>query len=430
MVHMGERHGVGPALAQVSLAGVAGALVVSCGIGPVVVSLFGGPVVAVVVGGVLVVVLVAALTAAASVAPGESWLTGNVGGRVCWALLVGGAGTGAWLLAWSVSDEARLGLSESPWLWWPATALLFALVAGVLLRRWYLALTSFAVLVAVALLMLRALAGALPSDVEQRLAASQVPRTSMMVTAVPGYHLVPAQGVWHLVPDDLDPNAPSPDVSLHALPDGPDCRFEPHDSRYPFTDRCEVERPGLFFLDGTPVRIGYAHRVGTTRLLLTAPPSFDRAVLREAVLTARVTDGVATAVVPGYSAGSASPQGTHFTPDDRSLLPGARYVSVGPRLGAGFGECTFGAQVCETESPALRYERFTDGQMYVRTEGGREFEIRGGPGVDREVLRTAALAARSATDEEALAMLPPPPPSPPDRSLMASVRTLSRTLFN
>jgi hypothetical protein len=284
-------------------------------------------------------------------------------------------------------------------------------------------------LVSVGLLLLQALADALPSEVEQRLAASAVPRTSLMVTTVPGYHVRPAPNVWHLEPDDLDTTAPPPDVALFALADSPDCQVEPHDSRYPMTPRCEVERPGLFFLDGSPVRIAYAHRVGTTRLLLTAPPSFDRAVLREAVLTARVTDGVATAVVPGYSAGSTSPQGTNFTPDDRSLLPGARYISVIPRPGASFSECTPTVLVCEVESPTLRYERFADEQVYLVIGGGREFEVRGGAAVDRTVLRTAALTARPATDEEVLAMLPPPPPSTPDRSVMARVRQLARDLF-
>ncbi|KOV85356.1 hypothetical protein [Nocardia sp. NRRL S-836] len=220
MEDVGERQGVGFALAQVGLAGVAGGLVVPMALGTVVGALLGS-VVALVVAAGMVVVLVVALTAVAALAPGESWLTGNRGGRVCWALLVTGAGFGLWLLAWDVTDDAELGISRSAASWLPATAALFALVAGTLLRRWYLALGSLAVLVAAGLLVLKALAGALPSDVDKRLAEVQVPRTSLMVATVPGYHLQPAQGTWYLLPDDGDPNPPSPDLGLFALADRP-----------------------------------------------------------------------------------------------------------------------------------------------------------------------------------------------------------------
>ncbi|KOV85357.1 hypothetical protein [Nocardia sp. NRRL S-836] len=147
------------------------------------------------------------------------------------------------------------------------------------------------------------------------------------------------------------------------------------------------------------------------------------------MLTARLADGSPAVTVPGYSATSTSPQGTHLTPDDRSLLPGARNISVGPRLGADPGECVYGAQVCEVESPTLLYERFTDTQDYVRNVGGMQFEVRGGLAVDRAVLRAAVLSARPATDDEALAMLPPPRPSTPDRSVRGAVRELARDLF-
>ncbi len=313
MEDTGKRHGIGRALVQVAAAGVVGAMVVLSSIGFVVGALFTGAAAVLVTGAVFLVVLVAALTAVAKLAPEASWLTGNRGGRVGWGALVGAGGTGLWLLAWDLTDAAALAVSRSAWLWVPGTVLLFALVATLLVRRWYLSLGALAVLLATALLVLKALAGAAPSDLDQRFANAGVARGALMVTTVPGYHLRPGQGTWYLEPDRVDPQA--------------------------------------------------------------------------------------------------------------------LFISVGPRLGADPGECVYGAKVCDVESTSLRYELFDDVQAYTRFVMGREVEVRAGLGVDRDLLRAAALAVRPATDREAWEALPEPRPSAPDRSVRGLARELARDLF-
>ncbi|HEX7301269.1 hypothetical protein [Lentzea sp.] len=414
---------------RTGLAGITGAVMAPVAAGTAVVGLFAGTAGFVALTLLVVVLFVVLLTFVAQVAPDESRFGGSGGGRVFWAVLVAAAGTVLWLLGWSVGDEAGLGLSGSPVLWVPATALLFALVAGTLLRRWYLALGSLAVLTALGLVLLDALAATLPSDVDRRAAGDDV--RSLLVASVPGYGVVSNQRSWQLRPLDVDPSStpPSPFVQLYAEPDAPDCQVDPYQTRYPSGPDCEVERPGLFFVQG-PVGNAYVHRVDGRRLVLAGPKSFDRAVLRDALLTARPTgqDGAVTATVPGYSATSVSSGGTVFTPDDRALLPGARNIEFSTRT-AFDGQCVYGALECVVESPSVRYERFEDAHVYVRVVDGKEVTVRGGLAVGRDVLRTAALAAHPATDDELRAMLPVEQPSTPDRSPMGVARHLARVLF-
>ncbi|HWO59869.1 MAG TPA: hypothetical protein VNO31_07540 [Umezawaea sp.] len=438
MVDTGERsapvrRGIRAVALEVGLVGVAGAVLTPLGVGLAVGALFVGQVGFLIAVPAVFALLVAVLSAVAKVAPDESWFTGTRGGRVFWGLVVGGVGAGLWLLGWGVGDEAGLGISRSAALWVPASVLLFALVAGVLLRRWYLALGSLAVLVVAGLLLLRALAAVLPSEVDQRLAGAHLSGEPIMVADVPGYHVLPQQRSWQLEPDGADPYPPSPFVSLRSLPDtsGPDCEVDAYSSAYPAVRSCEVDRPGLFFLLGAASANAYVHRVDGARLVLTAPDTVDREVLREGVLTARATgpSGFFTATVPGYTATSTSLEETVFTPDDRTLLPGARHVRVETRPAAIGGECLYGALDCQVESPVLRYERYGDDHGYVRTVDGLEVRVQGGLAVGKDVLRTAALAARRATDDDLLLILPPPPPTPPDHSVRAGVRELARALF-
>lgn len=422
----GERSGIWTALVQVGAAGAVGAVMVATGVGFGLAALFMGPVAVYGFALGFLVLFVAALAAVASVTPEASWLTGSRGGRVCWGLLVCGAGIGLWWLGWRVSDEAGLGLSRSGVTWVPATIVLFASVAGTLLRRWYLALGSLAVLVAVGLLLLKELAGYLPSDLDQRLAAAHVERDKVMVANLPGYHVMPNQTSWQLVADDNAENPPSPYVSLYAVADEPDCQRQPHDTRYPLTETCEVDRPGLFYLPGG-VQHAYVHRVDGRRFVLKGPLSLDRKVLREAVLTVRPTsppEGAFTATVTGYSKENAGPDETVFSPDDKSGLP--KYIEVGVQLAE--GRCGQFALACEVESPTLRYERYEDQHVYLRTAGDREIRALGGLSVGRDVLRAAVQNARPATDDDLRLMLPPTP-SKQDRSVMAAARGLARALY-
>lgn len=433
VVETGERSGRGiwPALAQAGVAGVAGAVMVPLGIRVVIGALIAFGVGGIVVAAAYFALFVAVLAAVAKVAPGESWLSTNLGARVVWGLLVGGVGIVLWLLGWSVSDEAGLGVSNSPSLWIPGGFLVFALLAGMLLRRWYLALGSLTVLVVAGLFLLKSLAATLPSELERRLAAAHVSRESIMAVAVPGYHVQPNQSAWQLVPDNEDPYQPSPYASLYSLEDTPpgDCEITPHDTKYPMSDDCEIDRPGLFYVKG--LSQAYVHRVDGKRIVLNAPNSVDRAVLRDAVLAVRPAEpaGSVTTTLPGYTATNVFPESTTFTPDDKTLLPGARLISVATQLSSIAGQCTYGALACEVESPALRYERFEDAHEYVRVAGSQEIRVRGGMAVGKDVLRTAVLAAHPATDDDLRLLLPASPPSTPERSPVGVVRELARALY-
>jgi hypothetical protein len=77
----------------------------------------------------------------------------------------------------------------------------------------------------------------------------------------------------------------------------------------------------------------------------------------------------------------------------------------------------------------LRYERYESEHGYVRIVDGLAVRVQGGMAVGKDVLRTAALAARPATDDDLRLMLPPPPTMPPDHSVRAGVRDLARALF-
>jgi len=132
VVETGERSGLGvlPALGQAGLAGVAGAVMVWFAL------------------------FVVALAAVAKVAPEESRLSLNLGERVIRALVIVGVSLGLLLLGWSVGHEVGIvGVLYEP-LWVPSGGLVFALVAGMFLRRWYLALGSFMVLVVLGLYLL------------------------------------------------------------------------------------------------------------------------------------------------------------------------------------------------------------------------------------------------------------------------------------
>ncbi|GLW91211.1 hypothetical protein Aglo03_20270 [Actinokineospora globicatena] len=421
------RRGVWLALAQVGLAGVVGGVFALLGTGVVVAMVFGGSSMGYLAALVLFVLLVALLMAVARVAPEASLLTRTRGGRLFWGVAVGGAGFGLWLLAWQVSDEAGLGFSKFPLL----SVVPFTLVAGVLLRRWYLALGFLAVSVTLALVLLHALAAALPSDVDQRLAAAQLARESIVVTSVPGYHALPQLKSWQLEPDGADPYPPSPYVTLYSLVDtpGPDCAFDESDSRFPAVLTCTAERPGLAYIDGAAVTNAYIHRVAGTQLLLTAPKYVDRAVLRDAILAARATDppGTFTTTIPGYTVESANPSGTSFIPDDRTLLPGSGTIQVHTRPAPTSDDCP---STCERETPTLRYERDAYIHQYVLRTGPLEIIVQGGLAVPRDTLRTATQTAHPATDDDLRLILPPAPPSrTQSHSPLESIRSLARTLF-
>ncbi len=194
-----------------------------------------------------------------------------------------------------------------------------------------------------------------------------------------------------------------------------------------------VESPGLFFIQGIAGRNAYVHHVGDSRMVLVAPDSVDRGVLREAVLAVHATDppGSVTTAIPGFTTNGATPDGTTFEPEDKTRLPGARNIELHTQGSVAPLRCQYGIDTedCEIESPSLMYAHYTNNtQVYARIVGSRQVSVVAGMGVDRSVLRTAALTARPATDDELRLVLPTPPPVR-DRSLMRAVRGLALDLF-
>lgn len=69
-----------------------------------------------------------------------------------------------------------------------------------------------------------------------------------------------------------------------------------------------------------------------------------------------------------------------------------------------------------------------DKHLYLSGHGSLEVTVTGGLGVDRALLRDAALSARRATDDELTAMLPPAPP-PPTTTVMDRARIWAKELL-
>ncbi|WP_121391256.1 hypothetical protein [Actinokineospora cianjurensis] len=270
----GAGESVKRSLARVGLAGLAGAFLAPLAVSFGVVAMFGGGSALLIAGPALFAVFVVVLMAVTRVAPEASWLPSSRGGRFVWAALVGGIGFGLWLLAWDITDEVHLGISQSQPLWLLLGVVPFALVAGVLLRRWYLALGSLVVFVAVSLVLLHALAGAVPSDVDQRIAAAQVDRSSLMVTAVPGYEPVPQQRTWYL----------SSRSGSSYIAVGPPLGTTPGQCTYGALT-CETESPTLRYelFDDTQQ---YIRVIGTQETQISASRTVDRDTLRTAAQSA------------------------------------------------------------------------------------------------------------------------------------------------
>jgi hypothetical protein len=392
--------------------------------------------------GVLTAFLLAAagiglLVAVASIAPEASWLTQTMRGRTCWAVLVGGLGTAGLLLSWNISEAAGLGLGRHMLVWLPLGTVPFALVAGLLLRRWYLAVGSLALCVASAVWLLNALAATLPEQTEAnaRVQAAGRDRSEFVVTQIPGYHAVRQVGAWQLEPDDPAAIPPPRYITLYTSLDDPtpDCEFNPRDSElqgFP----CTVERPGLTYIKAVAAH-GYFLRTGSTLLQIVGSPAVDQTMLRDAVLRAAPSADPAfyTVDIPGYtSMKTGIRQGISFQFADQTQIPAARYVELAVTKGSTAGQCAVfehsGYLECVGERPDLFYRRLTDKHVYLHQRGGVEVRVLGGLGVDRNLLRDAALAARPATDEELLTMLPPAPNRP--GTFMDSVKVFAKRVFS
>jgi hypothetical protein len=422
---------------QVVGAGVTGALTVLLGLQLVVVTVFYGG-----LGFTMLVALgmlcagIGLLVLVASIAPGEFWFTRTRGGRFGWAILVGGLGAAGLSLTWRISEEAGLDLDDHLLLWVGLSGAPFALAAGLLLRRWYLAAGSLVLSVAATAGLLNALAATVPepTEVNFRAAAAGRDRGDFFVTQVPGYHIGWQSGRFQLDPDDPAIIPLARDITLYTSLDDPtpDCAFNPRDPELQ-GHTCIVERPGLTYTKAVDAH-GYFLRAGTTLIEIVGSPAVDQNLLRDAVLRAvpGPDPAIYTVDIPGYTSMKAGPRpGISFQQADKTQLPYARHVEIEVTRYPSAGQCAVFPDSqyleCVDEHPGLAYWRLTDKQMYVSQRGPVEVRVIGGLGVDRNLLRDAALASRPATDDELLTMLPPAPDRP--TTFMDSVKSFAKWVF-
>ncbi|MDQ3787040.1 MAG: hypothetical protein M3422_07335 [Actinomycetota bacterium] len=426
------------ALLQVGAAGGVGALVLPFGFTYFVYAAWvGGGVGTLLIGALFVAVVTGLLVAVAAVTREASRMTGTRGGRVGWALIVAGLGSVAWLVAFAVCATAEPDLNRNAMATFPFSALPYALAAGLLLRQWYAKLGAAACTVASVVGLLAVLAGTVPDEVDVRLAAANLSRGTVFVTDIPGYHRVPYQSVME--PDDPRSVPPPRYVTLYAYPDDPtgDCEPHPEDATmagFP----CTVERPGLTYTAGVTDH-QYFYRKGTLLLRIVGSLAVDRDVLRDAILNARPTakPRVHTTDINGYEAlEQGSPPAMGFQPEDKALLPSAKTVEVSASTGSEAGDCAAFRNSttpspyleCVDERPGLYYRRLDDKHLYLARHGSMEVRVMGGLGVDRNVLRDAAVSARPATDDELMTILPPAPP-PDEHSVIDRLADFAKDLL-
>ncbi|MGW0515958.1 hypothetical protein [Crossiella sp. NPDC003009] len=278
-------------LGQLATAGFFGTVIMPFGLISVLGALFGGGLPALGMTVAAALAGFAILYGAAALAPGESWLGGSRVGRCCWAVLVGGFGGLGWWLGWAVTNELGLAVSRPP-LGLLAGAVPFVLVAGLLLRGWYLAVGSLAVTVALGGWLLAGLA-ALPPDpaeVSRRLAATSVDRTQLFATELPGYRIRRDSAGWRLAP----PGEPrgAKDVEVTAVPPGTATEA------CAASLECAEDAPGLRY-QRTAGQHGYVHQRERLAVRVLGSLGVDRKLLREAALAARpATDAELLDILP------------------------------------------------------------------------------------------------------------------------------------
>jgi hypothetical protein len=401
-------HGV----VQVGAAAIVGMLALPLGFTNILVAGWaGGGGAALGVGVVFFAVVLGLLVGVASLTPAGSRLTRTREGRVGWALIVAVVGTVAGFVTVSAYADSALAFLFS--------ALSYALVAGLLLRQWYLKVGAMAAVVAWGVGLSAALGGtapARPDELDTRLAAANLQRGEVFVADVPGYHRVPRQ-LSMMEPDDPRSIPPNRYLTLVAHLDDTTGDCQPHPSDTVLAGApCTVEQPGLTYTLGVTTH-QYFYRQGTVLLQVVGPLAVERAVLRDAIRTARPTaePGIYTSDVDGYEAmKGGAPLGMAFHPNDKTQLPTAKYLEVSasrvPEADtcATFQDAGVASQYleCVVERPGLHYQRMTDKHVYFAQHGALEVRVTGGLGVDRNLLRDAAVSARPATDEELRTMLP------------------------
>ncbi|MFC4046171.1 hypothetical protein ACFO1B_47810 [Dactylosporangium siamense] len=358
-------------------------------------------------------------TAAASV------LGATTAGQVVWALLVAVAGGVLWGLWWSMSDnpEGMLGKGGAPGLL--VNGLPFAAVAGVLLRGWPARLAGTGVVAVAAVLTAVTPTGrpAAPDDLSARLDRARLDRELLYVVSIPGYR--PSSDMFG---DDLGTGTFMP-VDPLAIPGLRWITIIAFDRATAVqqsggcgegvpgsvleTAACTTEPDGWVYRR-TGVEHGYQVVVGAHLVVVSGTQAVPREVVRGVAGTmrrARPEDGFGapgqvlfTADVPGYGMyGHDAPPGIMLQSRDPHATPESVRIEV---LVDRFDDPCAPA-TCPEDGDGLRYHEIQDLHGYVIRRGAVNVSVLGGVGVDRAVLRRAALDARPVTEEELLRALPP-----------------------
>jgi hypothetical protein len=384
---------------------------------------------------IVVLVLYAAVTATRDVTA----LGATAAGRVVWALLVTGGGAVGWLLGWAVSDTAGLGISGSSALTFALGGVPFALVAGLLLRPRPLRLTALGLIVLTVAAGVVVLHREPPGELDERLLVAGRPHQLAYVVAIPGYRSIEPRDYGHGLGDGgfvpTDPAAIPADryitiTAYDRLDPGGDMCGQPTalDSRLRFGD-CATESGGLVYRY-SDLGHGYQVKVGTEYVTVVGTPTVDRALLRAAATSLRLTtvpelsgSDVYTATIPGYAGQPAgNPPSMMYYPADH-LGSGAQSVAVTLYVTFAGDDPCFGTVECTPDGPGLTYVRTEDQHGYVMRRGSVDVRVMGGQRVDRALLRQAVQAARPATDAELRRALPQLPPHGPLRRFVQWLRS-------
>ena len=280
-----------PIAAQLVAVWLLGAMGLPMGFGLVAVAVFVGS------GAMLVAVLVAAALAIGYLwfvvrltAP-VSLLGATAPRRALWVLLVLGGGTAMWGAGWALTDEAGLGISHNTALTLIFGGVPFVLVAGVLLRRWYLSLTALVVLLGLVATGLVALGQSGPDELTERLDHARLSRDMAYVVEVPGYRPMDTVygdrlGTGLFLPEDpaaIPPDHPgggtySVHISLVVYPVFAD--------DFCFLAECSIESDGSTYVRRVDTH-EYVIRHSEVHVHVIGGLLVDRALLREVALAAR-----------------------------------------------------------------------------------------------------------------------------------------------
>ncbi|WP_436529331.1 hypothetical protein [Actinoplanes sp. HUAS TT8] len=336
-------------------------------------------------------------------------------GRWGWTLLVLGGGAVLLRVGWSVVDS----LDSRPSLTLLA-GLPFALVAGLLLRGWRPRAVTAGVLLALVVAGSALLRASGPDEVEERLQAANLRRTTYYLVDIPGYgrSVDSAPGQDSYLPAEASAIKPYVFINVEGHGPGDDeatpCRPTKTVTLANFT--CSAEPGGLTFFQGYS-ELGYEVDLGHDHVVIMGTAGAERDVLRGGAKTLHRTGQVDSVGQPVFSADLA---GFHGKPIEGGR--GMQYLPIGPNGGPdayriqlmaglyGTVQDFCGAARCETETDGSIY-RPADGdqpQTYLRPVAQGQVMVTGGEAVDRQLLHRTVLAARPATDREILANLRPP----------------------